>query len=657
MDKNTIIGILLIGIIFIGYSYFNNKRLTKTYEKEIVYADSLFEVQDYGEAIAAYRKASSYRPKERYPYTRIDEINEIMGYNAPEKQTSTDSTGTPPEQPSGTAPYRQKSLDTGILTDTLATLQQKFITLENDLVRLTISTLGGRLYKAELKKFVTHDTLPLILFDGDSTVFGLQFFTVENHPVETNRMVFIPQTNKEILVAENDPVSLSMVLELGEDRFIEYIYTLKPDDYLIDFDLKLTGVNKIIGGNVKALDLSWEMYLPQKEKGRQNEDYYTGIKYKHYQDEVDGFRERSNKEVEEQEVPTSIKWVAFKDQFFSSVIIAEKTFLNTWIRSEKTPDSEKHFRFFQTKVGIPIEGNDEEIINMHMYLGPNNFKVLKKYGLGLENLVFLGRNIIRWINEYVIINIFNWLNRSINNYGIIILLLTIIIKMALFPLTYKSFISQAKMRVLKPQIDQINSKFPKREDSMKKQQATMALYKRAGVSPLGGCLPMVLQMPILFAMFRFFPTSIELRQESFLWATDLSTYDSILDLPFTIPMYGDHISLFTILMTVSTIVTMRINSPAQTGSSQMPGMQGMMYIMPVMFMVILNNFSAGLTYYYFLANLITFLQNLVTKRFVNEEEILKNLEKNKKKPVKKSGWQKRLEEAAKQKGYRPSKRK
>ena len=216
--------------------------------------------------------------------------------------------------------------------------------------------------------------------------------------------------------------------------------------------------------------------------------------------------------------------------------------------------------------------------------------------------------------------------------------------------------SQAKMRVLKPQVDEINAKFPKKEDAMKKQQATMALYKRAGVSPMGGCLPMLLQMPILFAMFRFFPTSLELRQKSFLWADDLSTYDSILDLPFTIPMYGDHVSLFTLLMTISTIVTMKINSPSSSGGAQMPGMKGMMYIMPIMFMLILNNFSAGLTYYYFLANLITFGQNMLTKQFIDEDAIIKKLEENKKKPAKKSKWQKRLEEAAKQRGVQPRKK-
>jgi YidC/Oxa1 family membrane protein insertase len=263
-------------------------------------------------------------------------------------------------------------------------------------------------------------------------------------------------------------------------------------------------------------------------------------------------------------------------------------------------------------------------------------------------VVTVGGSLIRWINAYVVIPIFNWLNKYFVNYGIIILFLTLIIKVALFPLTFRSYKSQAVMRLLKPQVDEIGERYPKKEDAMKKQQATMDLYKKAGANPMGGCLPMVLQFPILFAMFRFFPTSIELRQQGFLWAHDLSTYDSILDLPFNIPMYGDHVSLFTLLMTVTTMLSMRWNNQATAGSSQMPGMKTMMYIMPVMFMFILNNFSAGLTYYYFLANVITLGQNLLFKRFINEEKIMQKLNAKKNKPVKKSRFAQRLEDIQKQ---------
>jgi len=299
---------------------------------------------------------------------------------------------------------------------------------------------------------------------------------------------------------------------------------------------------------------------------------------------------------------------------------------------------------------MPFDRTSDQVIGMQLYLGPNKFKSLKNYGddLGLQNVVTVGGPMLRWINAFVVIPIFDWLNKYFANFGIIILLLTLIIKTALFPLTYRSFKSQAVMRLLKPQVDEIGERYPKKEDAMKKQQATMDLYKKAGANPMGGCLPMLLQFPILYAMFRFFPTSIELRQEGFLWAHDLSTYDSILDLPFTIPMYGDHVSLFTLLMTVTTMISMKWNNQASAGGSQMPGMKTMMYIMPVMFMFILNNFSSGLTYYYFLANLITIGQNLVFKRFIDEEKIMKKINAKKNQPAKKSKFAQRLEALQKQ---------
>lgn len=664
MDRNTIIGILLIGAIFIGFSYFNNQKLKKAYDKEIIVADSLYQAKDYETARNSYRKALSYRPKDpSYSREKIQEINQITGIpiassdtlqqEIPEEQKP-EEISVPMTVASTLSPEDRQNMY-GLFSGAVVG-EKEFYTLENNLIKVNLSTLGGRVYSAELKNYTTFDSLPLILFDGDSTVFGFKFFTWDNKPIETNNLYFLPIADAKNMVADNSSRSVSMRLQVEPYKYIEYVYTLEPNSYMVDLDINLVGMKDIFSGNLNSLDLNWEIFLPQQEKGRQNENNYSSIKYKYYQDEVSGFRERSTKD-QENEITTKVRWLAFKDQFFSSVIIADNYFLNAWVQSQQLPDSPKYLRHFRSELGVPFEGKDSEITNLRFYFGPNHYNTLRKYDLDLEELVSMGKSIIRWINQFAIIPVFTWLNKSINNYGIIILLLTLIIKMVLFPLTYKSFLSQAKMKVLKPQVDEINAKFPKKEDAMKKQKATMALYKRAGVSPMGGCLPMLLQMPILFAMFRFFPTSIELRQEGFLWAHDLSTYDSILDLPFNIPMYGDHVSLFTLLMTVSTIITMKINSPATGGSSQMPGMKGMMYMMPIMFMLILNNFSAGLTYYYFLANLITFGQNMISKRFVNEEEILKKLQENKKEPAKKSKWQQRLEAAAKQKGYRPPKKK
>ena len=657
MDKNTLTGIILVIAIIILFGVFNTKKTKKAYENEIYTADSLFDVRNYEAARLSYRKALTYRVNEDYVLERIGRINSIIIPDTDSIEPATTSEIKPEttesriEKP---VAYTDEEVQNiyGAFSSSISG-ENCFINLENDKVKIELSTLGGRVYSVEIKNYQTYDSLPLILFNGDSTEFGLQFFTIDNKPIETKNLYFKPMKEQTSFDASGSKQSVPLRLEVGDGRYIDFLYTLEPGSFMVDLDITLFGMDEIIAANQKSLDLNWGIFMPQQEKGRQNENNYSSLKYKFFEGEVAGFRMRSTKDVEEEDIPTKIKWVGFKDQFFSSVIIADNFFVNGYVRSEEL-DSKKYFRNMRTELGIPYEGKSEEKINLSFYFGPNHFQTLKKYGLELKELVYLGKSIIRVINQYVIISIFNWLDNFIGSYGLIILILTIIIKMGLFPFTFKSYMSQAKMRVLKPQVDEINAKFPKKEDAMKKQQATMALYKRAGASPMGGCLPMLLQMPVLFAMFRFFPSSIELRQQGFLWAHDLSTYDSILNLPFEIPMYGDHVSLFTLLMTISTIVTMKINTPA-TGSSQVPGMKGMMYIMPVMFMLILNNFSAGLTYYYFLANLITFGQNLITKRFVDEEAILKKLAESKKKPVQKSKWQKRLEEAAKAKGYKGKK--
>lgn len=390
------------------------------------------------------------------------------------------------------------------------------------------------------------------------------------------------------------------------------------------------------------------MYLPQQEKERTNEENYSTIKFKNYQSDVNDLGLNQSKELVSKNITNKLSWVAFQDQFFSSVLLTKDYFLNGSFSSNKTSSSSKYLRYYTSELGIPYNSISSPTIALKLFYGPNHFTTLKNEGYELEKLVSLGKNIIGGINRYAIIPVFNWLGRSVNNYGLIILILTIIIKIALFPLTFKSYQSTARMAILKPMVDEIAEKFPNREDSLKKQQATMDLYKRAGVNPMGGCLPMLLQLPILFAMYKFFPVSIELRQEHFLWATDLSTYDSILNLPFMIPFYGDHVSLFTLLMTVSTLLTMKMTT-SSPGSEQ-PGMKFMMYLSPVMFMLFLNRVSAGLTYYYFLANIMTYGQNIISKRFINTNAVLLTLEQNKKKPIKKSKWQEKLESVSKQRG-------
>ncbi|MRR21675.1 membrane protein insertase YidC [bacterium] len=658
MDKNTIIGIVLIFLIFLGFSVYNNQRTGKVFRAETEYADSLYKAGDYDEAREAYIRALGYRPKDQPTIDRVVELNNKLGLVKPEQVTAASTTPSDssavPAAVSSTGPADSAAY--GIFSSSLSG-EQEFYTLENELMVVTVSAKGGKPYSVMLKKYNTHDGRPIVLFNGDSTVFGYKFFTADNKPIKTDDLYFRPVNYSGPAIAEGAPVSLTMKLEASNGASIDYVYTMQPDDYMIGFETKFNSMGSVIPANTSSLALDWKMYIPQQEKGRQNEEMYTGLKYKVYQENVEdlgGARQKQKKDVVTENLMRT-DWIAYKDQFFSSVIIADDFFLNAMVSSSTADPTSRFLRYFESEIGVPYTHGESSAIKMQMYFGPNSFTLLRKYDLKLEELVFLGRNIIRGINQYVIIPIFNFLDNYIVSYGIIILILTLLIKVVLFPLTHKSFLSQAKMRVMKPMVDEIAKKFPKQEDAMKKQQATMELYKKAGVSPMGGCLPMLLQMPILFAMFRFFPTSIELRQQSFLWAKDLSTYDSIFNLPFTIPMYGDHVSLFTLLMTVSTIFSTKISNPAG-GQEQMPGMKTMMYLMPVMFMLILNNFSAGLTYYYFLANVITIIQTQVSRRFVNEDEILRKIEENKKKVVKKSKWQLRLEAAAKQSGRKlPSK--
>lgn len=635
MDKNTIIGLLVIAGILIGYSLFTRPSQEDLAERQRI-QDSL-------------RNAQAMVQREQ---------QEQQAQSQPsEEVASPGETKVEIESASQDAASLDQYKDAFGVFGEAAVGEEQYITLENDLIRMSISTIGGRPYTVELKNYQTHDSLPLILFDGDSTIFGMSFFA-QNRSINTNELFFTPSSDQLHLDASNGPVTLSMKLLAGEDRYIEYVYSMSPGDYRVGFDMRFVNMNEIMSQNNNFIDLNWKIYVPQQEMGRTNELNYTTMFFKHYQDEVEKFNMRSKKDLFEKDIPTRMRWIAFKQQFFSSVLIADNYFSNATVRSTKLEDDSKYLKIFESQIGIPFEQSPNQEQKMTFFFGPNHFNTLKSYDLEMENLVGLGGLMSRVINRYAIIPMFSFLNNFINNYGLIILILTLVIKLVLFPLTYRSYISMAKMKALKPEIDAINEKIPK-EKSMERQQATMALYKKAGVSPLGGCLPVVLQMPILIAMFRFFPTSIELRQQQFLWAHDLSTYDSILDLPFTIPMYGDHVSLFTLLMTASTILTMKISSQANMGQSQMPGMKGMMYIMPVMFMFMLNSWSSALTYYYFLANIITFGQNQISKRFVDEDALRKKLHSNQKKSSvkKQSSFQKRLEDMAKQRGINAPKKK
>lgn len=551
--------------------------------------------------------------------------------------------------------------------------EEEYTTLENNQIKITFSNKGGMIYSVELKGYQTHDSLPLVLFDGPKTQFGLNFFS-QNRSIQTNQLFFKQVGGKKDVVVTGPEVkkgdegkikanlenpggkeSVTFRLEIEPGKFIEYVYTLEYNSFMVDFDMNIKGMNQYIAANQSYLNFTWAFDVPRQERySRFGEDRYTYITYKFNEDEVDNLDK--NKSATKN-LTTPIKWIGFKQLFFSSTIIADKAFANAQVTQEKYKyeNNKKYLGNFKSEIALPYNGTPSESVGMQFFFGPNHYQTLKQYNLDLERQVYLGYVVIRQVNQYLIIPVFNFLRRFIDNFGIIILLLTILIKTILFPFTYKSFMSQAKMKALKPEIDEITAKYGK-DKAMEKQQATMALYKKAGVNPMGGCLPMVLQMPILFAMFFFFPTSIELRGQSFLWATDLSTYDSIINLPFNIPFYGDHVSLFCLLMTVTTIISTKLNQSAATNQG-MPGMQTMMYMMPVMFLFLLNNYPSGLSYYYFLANLITIGQTYLIRSFVDDEKIRATLQANKKKPVKKSNFQKRLEDMAKQRGVQTPKKK
>ena len=604
MDKNSITGIFLIAIIIIGYN--------------IIYPPT---------------------------YEQLDNTEEII---IKENNKTQISNSNKEDKKIGETKYIENSIENELKNYGSFTNNTKknndLIYLENDKLKISISPLGGRIISAVLKDYKTSDSLPLNLLDKDSSNFNLQFFS-ENKIVNTNELYFVPTDISE--------KNVKMKLFTNNGEFLEYEYKMH-DDYMIDFNINSMGLNNYIPNNQNSLALQWSINLPRSEKSIDNERMYSTVYYKYLSenDDVDYLSETSD---DEEELDGKSHWIGFKHQFFSSVLINKNGFNRSAVLKAKTNENSKNFvRELSADLSLPYNHKNEESIELQFYFGPNNYQALSEYDILLERMIPLGWGIFRWVNKYAIIPMFNWLNKSFTNYGIIILIMTIIIKLVLAPFTLKAYKSQAKMKVLKPEIDKIQEKH-KGKDPMKAQQEVMAFYKKTGVSPLGGCLPMLLQMPILFAMFRFFPASIELRQKSFLWADDLSSYDSIMSLPFEIPFYGDHVSLFTLLMTISTVLYTKMNS--QMSGPQMAQMKWMMYLMPIMFLGFFNNYASALSYYYFLANMITFSQQFIMRKFfINEAQILTEIESNRKKPVKKSNFQKRLEEMARRQQEKARKR-
>lgn len=509
---------------------------------------------------------------------------------------------------------------------------EKVTTLENDEIKVDVSNKGGRIYKVELKKYKRADGSPLVLVDGDGNDFSYGFATRDNKAISTKDLFFVPTLNKN---------SVSMKVELAPGKYIEHLVALNENNNLVDFKINLVGMETVIAPTNNFLDLNWRQNLLQQEKTHDAEEKTSTIYYQYPNEDPEYINE--TKELKE-DVKTPIQWISFKQQYFNTSLVNAQNFDNAVLETKNDPNK-KFVKFLSANIGLNYTHQSNESYTMQFYFGPNHYKTLSAIGIGLEKVVPMGWGIFGWVNKLLTVNVFYFLGQYLSNFGIIILLLTVIVKTILFPLVYRSYLSSAKMRVLKPEMDEIKVKYG--NDLGKMQQENMKLYRKAGVNPMGGCLPVLLQMPILIAMFQFFPSAFELRQKAFLWSPDLSSYDSILDLGFSIPFYGDHVSLFTLLMTVSTLVYTMYNN-------QMTGVTGQMkvisYLMPVMFLGFFNNYASGLTYYYFLSNLFTIGQQLLIRQFVDDKALHTQIQENKKKPVTKSRLQQKLEDMAKKRG-------
>lgn len=529
------------------------------------------------------------------------------------------------------------------------------VKMENDALKLEFNTHSGTVTRAELKKYDTEynsdETVntkhKVVLFEGDKNSFNFEL-PLPN-AVETYELYFTPR--------QLNDTTLLMALDFGPDAYWGIKYTLpKGENYVLKMDIVQKNMARRIQSNNRTMVFNWSQDMHRQEKGRMYEERNSALYYKYAGGSVENLNEGKD---DTEERKSKIKWIGYKNQFFSTVMIANRSNFNMADFNSTVLNGSDYLKNMQTEAKITdYDWNNPAPVSLSLFIGPNLYPLLSSLDntvdtdedLKLTRMIPLGWNIFRWINTGVIIPCFNFLSQFISNYGIIILLLTIFIKLILFPLTYKSYRSQAVMRVLAPDIKAINDKYPGNENAMTRQQKTMALYSKAGASPMSGCLPMLLQMPVLFAMFSFFPSCIELRGQSFLWAHDLSAPDAIIswsgNIPFITKYFGNHISLFCLLMTGTNILYTYLNN--QTQANTMPGMKAMMYLMPLMFLVFFNNYSAALSYYLFVSLLITIIQTYSFRFIIKEETVRKTMEKNAKKPRKKSKWQARLEEMQKQ---------
>ena len=611
MNKNTIIGFILIGITLFGFTWYQSKE----YEKQVAY-------QAQVDSIARAERAAQY-------------IADSIAGRLPVADTL--AGGARPVYEAPVAIYKDSLLEAA------HSGQESIYTIANDKIEVAFTTKGAQPYSVKVQNYRTYDSTDLYLFKPGNSEMGIGIYTGEN--INTKDFVF--------QLTEKTDSSIVMRLPFRNGGYIQQKYTLRPGTFVVSNELSFIGMEGVIPRNVSYYDFDWDVTIPRMEKGYKNEVQYSKVDYYFGGDkkpEEIGRGRNADKRIENR-----VEWFAFQQQFFSTIMRPVNQFASgeLAINFIEEDDPSHNLMDCAAKMRGDFKVSNNVVINNEFYFGPNHYKTLKSYGQKYEKIIPLGGWMVGWFTKWVIIPLFDFLHKFISNFGIIILLMTLFIKIVVLPFAYKSYSSSAKMQALKPEMDKLNAKYPKQEDALKKQQATMDLYKRAGVNPMGGCLPMLLQLPILWAMFRFFPASIELRQQPFLWADDLSAYDTIplLDFGTRIPLLGDHISLFALLMAVSMFLYSKITTQGQMSSND-PNTASMrfmsVWMMPIMMFFICNSLSSGLTYYYLLSNLITMIETWIIKKFfVRPEDVLAKLKASEGKPQPKSKWQQRLEEAQK----------
>ena len=608
MDKNTITGFVLIGLILFGFTWYQSRQ----YDKQIAYQAQL-------DSIAAVERAAGMA---------AESIADSLQASAAEEGAA--------------APVQGKA---AIYKDSLLNLasggEERIVTISNDKIEVAFTTKGAQPYSAKVKEYRNYDSTDLYIFRPGASEMGIGIYAGET--INTKDFYF------DVIEATDSSAAFS--LQFAGGGSIIQRYALSEGSYMMTNTLTFKDMDNVIPKNATFCDFDWALTIPRMEKGYKNEMQYSKVDY--YFDGEKKPEEIGRGRNASKRIENSLEWFAFQQQFFSAIVRPDSRFSSGQVSVEFHPedDPQRNLMDCGAKMRSGFQISDNVVMVKDFYLGPNHYQTLKSYGRKYEKIIPLGGWLVGWFTKFVIIPLFNFLHRFISNFGIIILLMTLFIKIVVLPFSYKSYSSSAKMQAIKPEIDKLNEKYPKEEDALKKQQAMMDIYKRAGINPMGGCLPMLLQFPILWAMFRFFPASIELRQQSFLWADDLSAYDSIIDFGMRIPLIGDHISLFALLMALSMFFYSKISMQGQMSGND-PNTASMrfmsVYMMPIMMFFICNSLSSGLSYYYLLSNLITMLETFIIKKFVvRPEDVLARLKASEGKPQPKSKWQKRLEEAQK----------